>query len=655
MLRIEVLLASLALAVLAQGAPAQTVIADLRTGVADDGSLLPLGADDDNYIMFAGPAGTGSYPRPATVAGHWFSFLVQQISFTTSANGPPGTYTYLIHFTLDPGATLPRASGTVYFDDSLLMRLNGVVVTTNGNLFDLSDAALFVSGDNVLEFEVYNNSSLTRLEVDGSVTVHFPQTINVPADYPTIQGAIDATLDGDRVLVAPGTYYENIDFKGKPITLQSADGPATTTISGGGIASVVRFVTSEGPASILQGFTIRDGATGNSPNDAGGGVFAGAASPTIIGNIITANTADWGGGIATRASAARIVNNIIVANHSTNGGGLYVWDFTPDGSVPVVCNNTVLNNTASFLGGGIAVANAAPVIVNSIFRGNVGGGQIHDLNGAPLPANFCDVEGGYVGTGNIDADPDFVDDAGDYHLRPGSPCLDAGDASASGIPAQDFDGDARILGATADIGADERVPAPIVATVSPNRHRYGSSTTVLVTGSGFAMNGPLAVRFGLDPATNVLVLDDSNLQCDLPPSDPGLVEVGVGGSYGEGVLPAAFIFTPAITVEGDPTPGATITLHYLCTPSDAIFAIWGFPPTVALQTPPYKFDLCIWPYEVFFVLPPWPFDNFAIDVDIPDDASLIGVDVLAQALIGPKLWGKNKNGGWSDCETVQIR
>src|SRR5947209_17851598 len=73
-------------------------------------------------------------------------------------------------------------------------------------------------------------------------------TINVPAGQPTIQAAINAASNGDTVLVAPGTYYENINFMGKAITVTSYCGPEVTTINGGAAGSVVA-VTSYGRTS----------------------------------------------------------------------------------------------------------------------------------------------------------------------------------------------------------------------------------------------------------------------------------------------------------------------------------------------------------------------------------------------------------------------
>src|SRR5262245_6343566 len=77
----------------------------------------------------------------------------------------------------------------------------------------------------------------------------------VPADFPTIQVAIDRSVDGDVVIVASGTYRENIDFRGKRITIQSESGPEVTIIDGGRSGTVVRFVTREDGNSVLKGFT----------------------------------------------------------------------------------------------------------------------------------------------------------------------------------------------------------------------------------------------------------------------------------------------------------------------------------------------------------------------------------------------------------------
>ena len=85
------------------------------------------------------------------------------------------------------------------------------------------------------------------------------QTIHVPADAATIQSGINVASDGDTVLVAPGTYVENIDFKGKAITVTSSGGATTTTIDGGQKGIVVRFGNNETRASVINGFNTSVG------------------------------------------------------------------------------------------------------------------------------------------------------------------------------------------------------------------------------------------------------------------------------------------------------------------------------------------------------------------------------------------------------------
>jgi hypothetical protein len=85
---------------------------------------------------------------------------------------------------------------------------------------------------------------------------------NVPSVYLTIQAGIDAAGTGDTVLVEDGTYTgpgnRDIDFKGKAITVQSENGPASTIIDCQGLGRGFYFHNNEGKGSVLAGFTIAD-------------------------------------------------------------------------------------------------------------------------------------------------------------------------------------------------------------------------------------------------------------------------------------------------------------------------------------------------------------------------------------------------------------
>lgn len=139
-----------------------------------------------------------------------------------------------------------------------------------------------------------------------------------PSDpFCSIQSAIQAAVDGDTVLVLPGAYLETIDFLGKAILVQSTQGAALTTIDAGGAASpVVRFVSGEGPGSILDGFTV----TGSGNYDApGGGVYS-LGSPTIRNNVVTLNYTNFGGG-GIYTSGGTIEDNVISFNVGGYGTG----------------------------------------------------------------------------------------------------------------------------------------------------------------------------------------------------------------------------------------------------------------------------------------------------------------------------------------------
>ena len=210
----------------------------------------------------------------------------------------------------------------------------------------------------------------------------------------SIQHEIDSAADGDVIIIEPGIYYENIDFKGKAITLKSIDpGNAeivkNTIINGGGLGSTVVFQSGEGIDTVLEGFTITGGtgseATFGSEQDGGGwqhsvwgGVIlvANESSPTIVNNMIENNAAETGGGIAvTGTSSPHIYNNVITGNSSDVGGGIAVSWY----SNALVEDNYFAGNRAEN-GGGISIeANAEPVIRGNTFEGNEadsGGGGV---------------------------------------------------------------------------------------------------------------------------------------------------------------------------------------------------------------------------------------------------------------------------------------
>lgn len=213
--------------------------------------------------------------------------------------------------------------------------------------------------------------------------------INVPGDLPTIQAGIDTAGAGDTVEVAPGTYAENLDFKGKAITVTSSNGPSVTIIDGGGLAPVVLFSSGEGVTSVLAGFTITNGlALPDQFPVGGGGISIRDSSPTIEDNIIVGNYASGGGGggIAIRSGAPTIQSNTITHNGQAygweggGGGGLFLMG--ADGA-RIVDNNISDNSWTGGDGGGIYMSGGGkPLIAGNLISGNLASGVI-DETGQP--------------------------------------------------------------------------------------------------------------------------------------------------------------------------------------------------------------------------------------------------------------------------------
>lgn len=207
-----------------------------------------------------------------------------------------------------------------------------------------------------------------------------PKTIRVPGrSFSTIQAAINAAVDGDTVLVAPGTYFENIDFYGKYITVKSEAGPEITVIDGDNADSVVKFISGEGPASVLDGFTISNGRSGFDTMGFGngGGIWIRYSSPHIMNNAIINNKACEGAGISVDFGSPVIQKNTITNNAQAGcSGGIGGSGISVGGAAATqILDNIISDNVTGSDGGGIALfAAGQPIIRGNIISGNSSSG-----------------------------------------------------------------------------------------------------------------------------------------------------------------------------------------------------------------------------------------------------------------------------------------
>ena len=246
----------------------------------------------------------------------------------------------------------------------------------------------------------------------------FGTTINIPGDYSTIQAGINAAQSGDTVLVDEGTYFENINFRGKNIVVASRfiidenydhilntviDGSQSTEVDTG---SCVIFGSGEDSTAVIQGFTLTGG-TGTSfdfgggnifreggaiimnnssatiknnliyENEAavvsgaqgggGGGISSMMGNPSILNNVIMMNSATYAAGMVLNWSAGIIRNNLIYGNEGGGDfgtGGLMVWISDP--WTAVIENNTIVGNISTTTAGGLSVEQTSAIIRNNI-------------------------------------------------------------------------------------------------------------------------------------------------------------------------------------------------------------------------------------------------------------------------------------------------
>jgi hypothetical protein len=234
---------------------------------------------------------------------------------------------------------------------------------------------------------------------------------------------IKCTISANSAINGGGMY---IFDKSNPIIKQCVISDNTAAGFGGGLV-----LSGSGP-------TIEDCLIEGNTAAAGAGIGIGDSTGAITDSIIRGNIADEiGGGLLCNNSSPEIINCIISGNTAIqyNGGGLYNYS---NGN-PTLINCTFYNNSAGYGGGIYSGEHSYPTLSNSILWNDVPDAITED-DTSTITASYSNIDGGWLGVGNIDAEPLFFTDI-DYHLSAGSPCIDAGDNIAVPPDATDLDDD----------------------------------------------------------------------------------------------------------------------------------------------------------------------------------------------------------------------
>ena len=247
-------------------------------------------------------------------------------------------------------------------------------------------------------------------------------TLLVPSEYGSIQMGIDAAVSGDIVSVDPGIYSETINFLGKDITVSSASSANDTYINGNALSdSVVMFVSGETNNSILDGFTVRNGATQNgsgiyifssSPiirncivksnhsQGSGGGIFVDTGTVTLEDVIVSDNISNnSGAGLYLKFSSGSMTGGSVEGNVGANGSGIYLKDGT---GAFTMTNVTLQGNSASANGGAVFVKNSELIAENCTFDLNTsidGAGMFCYSGGDAIISNSVFTSNSALGLG----------------------------------------------------------------------------------------------------------------------------------------------------------------------------------------------------------------------------------------------------------------
>lgn len=216
-----------------------------------------------------------------------------------------------------------------------------------------------------------------------SASVATAATLRVPLEHATIQAAIDASLPGDTVLVAPGVYRgegnKNLDFNGRDIALIGELGSSSTIVDCEQSGRGIHLHSGESQSALVQGLTIRNG---DQEGSSGGGFLLDSVSPRFFDVVVRECEASAGAGFVVYRGMPSFVG-LRIMNCSTTGGS------GGGGSIAeadVSFEDCWISDNAAYYGGALEAWSSTISMASSFVSGNSssGHGGIYAANGSTL-------------------------------------------------------------------------------------------------------------------------------------------------------------------------------------------------------------------------------------------------------------------------------
>ncbi len=225
----------------------------------------------------------------------------------------------------------------------------------------------------------------------------FGAVLHVPGDHPTITAALQASNDGDEIVVAPGVYtnaglpiWSSANTGGHALKIRSSDGPAVTILDGEGVRRVVELFAGEDSSTTLEGFTLRNGAFAT--NWGGAAIFLGAA-PMVVNCVFETSSAAYGGAVANYESGSAVFIGCEFRGNQAEamGGAVANFDASPVFMDCVFEDNHAGGGAIFSEGGGAAHRLSEATYIGCVFEGNSAqdGGGVHVRNDSAVTLIDC--------------------------------------------------------------------------------------------------------------------------------------------------------------------------------------------------------------------------------------------------------------------------